>query len=118
MENFFLPTANLRGYSFREIKDINMTKSSIDGNRLLITIVTEKKIIKIDAKSFKGTFDLNVGKLACIGNKDHTVDLCIKDGMCFTIGELYLDDTSRASKEKVYEDCVRFGNEICKRWLS
>ena len=74
--------------------------------------------VKLNWKYAKGEFDTKTMQLLCIkargkrafGPDENDADLCIKDGMNFTIAEIHLGDCE--SSNALCEEIVRRFNEF------
>lgn len=65
-----------------------------------------------------GNFDTVENKMVCVqSDKYHTVDLCLEDGSLFPIARVKLYNTDLwVDSKDTYEDAVKLGEEISRRW--
>jgi len=68
----------------------------------------------------EGPFDIGKGKLACVPyRKYNEVLICFKESMNVPFAKIKLHSRDRYTDAKaVFDDAVRLGQEIVKRWNS
>lgn len=85
-----------------------------------MNVSNESRENEIDMKFefVEGTFDMNTDKLVCVSrDKYKDVHLCFKSNMNVVFAKIKLYDSGLyKDKKEIFEDAVRLGKEIVKRW--